>query len=310
MKNGKVRIRWAMDPYTEKTDNWRQCREILHIIEKKSDCEIIPTYSVGHRVSQWVGKFTDAGSKGLKATTESLMLDRLAELELPHLCGPEVLEAEGYSPGAEVASFLNTAEKDGTDLIVVNTYSRNRMEKFFMGSFTETLLLKSKIPVLIVPPHSKSLEKLEKMFYPTDLSEESFEIFKSFLGSPVNFSSSVSLYHRVFEASDILAQSANFGLGGGWMTIEPFIGEEVLAQGKLADQWKAYAVRKGFSCDVKVEHNPDYLPEVIIQRALEQNSDIIALPTTAGKLDAVLLGSTARQVARRSEIPVMVWRGD
>ncbi|MCU0289871.1 MAG: universal stress protein [Acidobacteria bacterium] len=57
-----------------------------------------------------------------------------------------------YEIGEPAHMIMEIAKKNQIDLIVMTTHQRKGIEKFFLGSISEKVLLYSDIPVLILPP--------------------------------------------------------------------------------------------------------------------------------------------------------------
>lgn len=71
--------------------------------------------------------------------------------------------------------LLNYAHESNADLIAVSTLSRKGATRFLFGSFAETLVLQSDIPVLILSPKTQFAGPLSEILFPTDLGETSKE---------------------------------------------------------------------------------------------------------------------------------------
>jgi len=57
-----------------------------------------------------------------------------------------------YETGEPASKIIEVAEKNNIDLIAMATHQRKGIEKFFLGSITEKVLMYSGIPVLVLPP--------------------------------------------------------------------------------------------------------------------------------------------------------------
>jgi nucleotide-binding universal stress UspA family protein len=57
-----------------------------------------------------------------------------------------------YDTGEPAKKIIEIAQKNEVDIITMATHQRKGIEKFFLGSISEKVLLYSNIPVLILPP--------------------------------------------------------------------------------------------------------------------------------------------------------------
>jgi universal stress protein A len=60
--------------------------------------------------------------------------------------------------GAAHASIVDTAEREGADLIVMATHGRTGLSHILLGSVTEKVVARAPCPVLVIPSHRRSTE--------------------------------------------------------------------------------------------------------------------------------------------------------
>ncbi len=63
-----------------------------------------------------------------------------------------------YDEGEPAKKIIEISKKNKIDLVVMTTRQRKGLEKFFLGSITEKVLMYSNIPTLILPPPDVSSE--------------------------------------------------------------------------------------------------------------------------------------------------------
>ena len=64
-------------------------------------------------------------------------------------------------------------KKVKADCLVISTHARTGLERLAMGSFAETVILTSAVPVLVLNPANKVPVSVRKILVPTDLSKKS-----------------------------------------------------------------------------------------------------------------------------------------
>lgn len=84
-----------------------------------------------------------------KASLEEHLLDVVAELRESGVEADHVIVA-----GRPVDRILERADNEKADLIVMATHGRSGLQRWIMGSVTESILRRSTCPVLTVPTRS------------------------------------------------------------------------------------------------------------------------------------------------------------
>jgi nucleotide-binding universal stress UspA family protein len=123
---------------------------------------------------------------------------------------------EGGAPSAETifrtaigdpaAKILETATREGADVIVMGTQGLGGVRKWLLGSTTERLLRRTHIPVLAVPPDSKESGvaspqggpvEVVRILAATDFTDASLAAVKYAAGLAQQFSATLTLAHIV-----------------------------------------------------------------------------------------------------------------
>lgn len=66
-------------------------------------------------------------------------------------------EAQAYlRVGKPAQVLLEHVKVQGVDLVVMRTHGHGTLERFFLGSMTETMIRKSGVPVLVLPAEAAS----------------------------------------------------------------------------------------------------------------------------------------------------------
>jgi len=217
-----------------------------------------------------------------------------------------LLKVDKPSVSASVHALIRFAIKENASLILVSSSARKGIERGVLGSFAETLVLQSPVPVLIVNPQAKPHEKMTTLLYPTDFSTASKKGFDKVLTLARTLGLQILLFHKVrLPFSD-----ASFGIQLPQPSRESL--RELRADaGKTADAW----VKHGKRSDVRVKSHIDMTGGAPLDAICKLSKRLggkgmIAITSQSGKWTATILGSLTRQVLRTATCPVLVVHAD
>jgi nucleotide-binding universal stress UspA family protein len=185
-----------------------------------------------------------------------------------------------------------TVDRDKPDLIVMGTHGHQGIERWFLGSVTESLLRHSPVPLLTVSPASKDGDKrIRRVLVTTDFSDGTADALNYAFSIAQENQARVDLLHVVEDIG--LDISARYG--------DPFVKN---IQKKLAS-----FVPRGATnwCDVRtrVESGKPY--RAILKIAQREKPDLLVMNIHGkNRIDRALLGSTAERVVRAADCPVML----
>ena len=211
-----------------------------------------------------------------------------ARAEIDHMC-----ETQGVCPakvvvaqGSAAKVILQTAKKEGADLIVVGRRGISGHEHNLIGSVTHQILRGSRVPVLVTKGAEAKVGDLKKILVPTDFSSEedverdhAWRLAKA-LGSSLTFLYVLELFGHDFRLTDQMFDS-------------------VLK--KLQARKKREHKSVEFNEDVtKAVHGW----EGIIEYAETKGYGLVVMSTTVRRFARFFLGSTTEKVIARSVVPV------
>jgi nucleotide-binding universal stress UspA family protein len=203
--------------------------------------------------------------------------------------------------GAEILAQIEALH---ADVVVMRTHGRSGIGRMVLGSVTQRVLSKSRVPVVLVRPGGRRLDHIRKVLVPVDGSP----------GGAVGLAAAVALAEPTGAALyllDVVTPSANFVYagaawnGGGYF--DPAWDEE--AQAAATTYVEGIRSRltsrvPSVSGDVVVGSS---VADAIVESASEQACDLIVMSSHAltGVARAVL-GSVADAVVREADCPVLV----
>lgn len=206
-----------------------------------------------------------------------------------------VLGEPGFSLTAAVDRLVWTTDEEGFDVIVAFTHSRKGLKRLMMGSFAETLLYRSEVPVLLVGPSAKIQEKVKKIVWADDLSSKSQKAFEKMLSFARELGAEVILYHGAQPIYE-------FSLAPSDPAVKKYRGKvdkELQKREALAKKW-------GVSLRVELDSSFSDIAGATLKLARTKKAELVVTQAKSGVLGTVLLGSVTRQILRDSELPVLV----
>jgi len=290
MKNTFDKIIWAVDPFSEDRDLQKRCAETINAVAgDKTEVEPVSILHWDERfsLSEPANVMEELGERSKAAVRNILRAGKLKN-SLP----PVILTQQDLSLSRAILRVLEYATSAGADLIAVGTQARKGATKFLLGSFAESLILRSTIPVLIVSPRTKPIKKLRRIIFPTDFSEKSKEAFEKVQDLAEGSGASVTIFHQVDYGPVTPSNFEALKSDRSWRERE---GQAFLQQAK----------ENGLNAEFVVEAKPRSAASAILALSQEPET-LIAMVSSSNTVESLLLGSTTRQVIRRASCPVWV----
>lgn len=302
----KMKILWAVDAFENKKV-FKRALPAIRALSKGLDVEIEPIYILEPgltdvdviKPAQWLREGHAASKKALSRLFSGVKLQGLKS--------PTVKDTMSSRYMNSVQTLLAYARSTKKDLILVSSHAREGLARFFLGSFAENLLLHSEIPVFVVHPSVKVTSNFNRILFPTQFSDESYEAFKSAVDYAEKKGASITLFHQVPSRIEPVVGAGAAIFGGGWVPVRTYLETEEDAQHEsLAKKWIRYAEKKGVSVRYKVGRKAQTTADAIVQASKSGKCGMIALASRSGPLSTAILGSVSRQVVRSSTVPVWV----
>jgi nucleotide-binding universal stress UspA family protein len=201
--------------------------------------------------------------------------------------------------------LLSLIAAETPDLVAMGTHGRRRFQRWILGSVTESLLRRARVPILTVArlDDEHRIDKpmpvrLAKIVYATDLSSESVEGVRRALALAEDFSADLVILHAV--------QNLGWALGSEFIPVDP---ESRTVQAReAAFEYLVNSVPEAAreNPKVRIELREGIPYEVILDFAHSENADLIVLNTQSRSgIDRAILGSTAERVVRGARVPVL-----
>ncbi len=298
-KIGKVLL--AVDLKSDDLKLTQRVSEALGDLVKGAPLVVEPVTILNREVAA-LGKALRQQIGDIEKAAENHLESRLSKLKIRDLSHSKVLFADGSSTQKAVDSLLQYARKTGCDLIALTSHARKGVKRFFLGSFAETLALQSPVPLLIVSPNYRPTKAKQPTFlFPTDWSEDSKLGLRSICKALSDQKMKVILFHSYLEP-----MQASMGPFGTLPLPKSLLDEQWRKTQQVSAEWKAELEGRGIACEVVIEKREPYITQGVLAAAKKKKATAIAMASTSGRVETVMLGSVTRQILRESPLPVWI----
>lgn len=217
--------------------------------------------------------------------------------------GLEIIRDRFGGRGGGVRTLVEYLRGSGADLVLVSSRGRHWMSRMVLGSFAESLLLRSPIPVLFLGRSPIGFEQKPLFLYPTDFSAASKRGFLLFVRQ-IRFLDPELLILHVEQYPGLITGYSLTGVGAYLPEVYWKIQKESsLSEGEL---WAGLAQEAGVSARFLLEECGASAAHSIERVAQEQSVSLIGLVSVRSDLDRLLLGSISTRLFRASRIHVWV----
>jgi len=306
-KKAFKKVVWAFDPFEGAAETRSAVVSTLALLREKMKVAIQPVFVLSPGSFNLQMSLSQPHVKQYLPSAEKVMESSLKEIHLDGVVQPEVLVQRTDSLRDAVMNFLGYAKSKRADLIVTATQANKGLARLLLGSFTETLILHSKLPVLVVNPTAK-VRPIQRILFPTDLSPGSKAFFKMTCELAKELGAEVVLLHAIPHPIAPLFQSGVYLIGGGWIPIPEYMSAAEERARKIADKWKGDATKSGVAVSTYFDAAPGGVRDTILERARELDVGMIAMASQTGTVGTALLGSVSRQIVREAPCPVWIMR--
>lgn len=240
-------------------------------------------------------------SKDYRLAAEKILHQWMQTLRIPNVETPTLLVQESFSLGSSVDTLLKHAKSKGAELIACGTTTKTGATRLLVGSYAETLAMRSPIPVLVVGPSAKTAAPPKKFLFATDYSDKSRQAFNQILPLAKVRKATILLYYKVEYA----VPPAIYGFDP-LPVYQEYWKQEVAQKKVLAKSWVELAKNAGVKAVAHFDEKSGFVAESVIKAAKKEGCGVIAVASESGAVAAALLGSVSRQVLRLSPLPVWI----
>lgn len=220
-----------------------------------------------------------------------------------HSAGVRIDYQAAESPAVH-KEILQQTSRISADLVVMGTHGRTGFDHLLLGSVAERTLRTSRVPVLVVPPHTRDVvpaptEPFRSVLCALDFSQDSARAFEYAASLARHGAGRLTLLH-VVEPMPV---------GYDPMVGPPFdiAGYELRMEESGRAQLQTLApdrIAAGCEVDAVLARGKAY--KEILRVAAERQADVIVLGVHGrNALDRLVFGSTTEHIIRRARCPVL-----
>jgi nucleotide-binding universal stress UspA family protein len=295
-------IVWAIDPFTSDPNLQLHMAPVLRGITMGGGAQIDPvSVLLPDQFDTSSGKFLE--SSGELVTNARKNVTRwIRAAKLPSLGEPTFLSQKSHSTRQAVKKLIEHAIATDADIIAVSTHASKGAARIILGSFAETLILQSPLPVLVSNPTLRFSGKIKRILFPTDLTEKSREVFSRVLELAKKWNARVLIWHKPQYLFPELA----------YPFIVPVVATETVKELEKqvrdeAQAWVETAGSRGVLAEFHVDRKAGDIAKTLLKTANKLHRDtVVVMASQSGALASMLLGSTSRYIVRNAKCPVLV----
>lgn len=305
-----MKVIWAIDAFEDNKELNQKMADYVTHLHEVAGAEIEPLYLLReneivlptYEVPAWVNDHS--------RTAESLFKEVLADYDLKFLSEPKVIPHAAQSHAGAAEALSNYALQSHADLIIVGSHGRSGFQRFILGSFAESLLMQSEVPVCVVGNHTVRTHTSKSILFPTEFGEHSKANFKHVLTLAKQMHAEVILLHaltRPLESLfDLETRPRVYNYDGQMLTLDQIMNAQIESQSRRAQHWVDWAAKEGVVASFQIDSNFKPVDELILDVIKVHESDLVVMEAQSGPMSAALLGSYTRNVVRKASCPVYV----
>jgi nucleotide-binding universal stress UspA family protein len=307
-------IFWALDPFLQNEElNIKAAALAVALMRSfKGGCKLQPVTVISPEQLDWParlhGDWEPRFRDGIAKKITDFISSPRSGLGGVHaeILPPLVLTQEESSLKRSVASLVSAAENAKARMILVSTQARRGVSRLALGSFCETLASRSSIPVATVNPSSENVQAIDRVIWPTDLSEDSKKRLPEVMKLASAFGKKLVLFHKLLVPYPSLIEPGYLLAGADIGTVESVFASHRAVQKREMAEWKAEVEKAGLACEEVFVSGPSGVVESILETVKGQPTSIVVIPDQSGPVTAAFIGHLSRSLARESLRPVVI----
>ncbi len=292
----------AVDPFAG--FDLRPTLNFAQSMAEKSGAKIHVAYVLAPASLNWSGDFSGPWMRKYQPIAMAKLDQILADLDWPR----EIVPCARSGLKESVKSLLKYCAKKKVDSILISTHARRGIERFALGSFAESLIQTSPIPVLLTNPVKSVPKQVRRILVPTDLAKNSQKVILGMAKFALDMDAEMILYYKQPDPLDPIIQQGVYSLGGGWISMQTYMNDELKGKSKMMAKIEESIRKLGVPVRHVLDSSPGDLIDGIQRTAKEEDADIICLRTEAGTWTSTIMGSVARGLVREATLPLRVQR--
>jgi nucleotide-binding universal stress UspA family protein len=289
------RALWAVDPFARHAEIQRSALQVFFVLA--GDRSVVePVYLVN------VHPESESTLSAIKKQAFDKYHGLVEPTQSRGLLPLKIITSRQPMRRSEVETLIDYAKESGANLIIVSTRASSGAYRWLVGSFTDTLMLFSDVPLLVVSPTCKAKPEIEEVVFPTDFSPESRRAFERACKLAKDLGHGVTVFHKIPSTNSTLFYTD--------LVASPMYHVTYREQAEFAEAqskaWVEFAQLEGVPAQAVIRTACTQSAADVILNYTEGRKCLIAMAAKSGPISRALLGGTTRRVVRGATVPVWV----
>lgn len=295
------RIVWAVDPFMEDKQFLAQTAIFLKQFAEGVSAALEPVYILGPGPMKIAESFFTREQSLFLENTQRTIREWEAGLSIEGLAPAVILVQNSQSMRTAVHHLIDHAKERDADLIFVGTGGKKGVSQFLLGSFAETLILASDIPIMVTNPTVDHAKPIKNILFPSSLTAKSQESFGAVVGLAKQLAASITIFHKIEYVSQ--ATIAHFSPDNSY---EQFLKEDAKGRQQSLDLMVESAAKLGVKATTILCEAFEGVTDSIGAHMKKNPPDLLALASSVGPGVGTLLGIHTRHLVRSAVCPTWV----
>lgn len=286
---------WAIDHGSKKSNVNKAVASFLKLFTNIRTAKIHPASILSLGRMGFIKDLTRKEILDYKEETITETYDIMKGVGFGHLT-PELISVKGRSTVEMIKGLSKHVTKVNGDMVILGSHNYSTLDRFFLGSFAESVIFQSKVPKLIINPKMSPMRgKLSRIFMPLDLREGYQEEVSACLKFAKSYGvKEVHFFHY-------------FGLGRGTARQPQYIRDNLHDKTQTLEKIVAMTKKKGFKSRYHIQLEEKNVTDSLLKAAANSKAQMIMIKGKTEKAQALFVGSVTRNVVRYSKVPVLVF---
>lgn len=289
-----MKVLWALNPFDSKIHLIKMGTQVLKSlfpVQSKIEAVYVASTTEPHLSTAFDVEKEDRFSKYPKNLLERLLKSAKAPFRKIH-----ILKDFEFSLTHHTEMIAKFAKREDFDLILVAAQTKGKWNRFFMGSFSETLVHNSRSHILVYHGHTlKKLKRAKRILFAHDFSlkgDRGLEIL-------------LKICRTQKLILDVLhVPEPAFGMN--FDTIDLSLADYRVNTSQKAQKIQKLLQSKGNKGEVHVNSELKPVSEIILRVAKKLSSDAIVFAAHSDPQLSMAGGNVTRQILRKSGVPTLI----
>jgi len=299
--NKESKILWAVDAFSENPTAQFNALKAAMKLYGKSNPVVEPVSVLSPDQLKVPRTAFRSGSKEYRLEAEKILEKWTKKLKIKNTVPPVLLLQDEFSLRTSVKTLIDYAKQTHADVICTTTRANKGLKHFILGSFTESLLTYSTVPVFVFNPKTQVPANYSKIFFPTDFGTASRTALDKLLPIAKQNKSTIILFYKL---EYVLPETSSTLFGAP--IYANYVEQDIQERKDTANKWMQSIKQQGVKAELLFNEKPDYVVTAILKAFKKSKASLIAMASHSGAIETALLGSVTRQVVRSATCPVWV----